>query len=352
MVRWTRRWYRFLVLSICLSFLYILSDFRNERISKENDAAESNIRSFRPEKHFTRSKVDLKSAIDTSPNRLLHINDFRFLKNASHVCNDKDVYLAAFVHSAPSNFEKRRVIRMTWAAKHSQKQLRLKVVFLIGLPNNHSIQSLLDREQAQFGDLVQANFIDTYKNLTLKHLMGYKWILQFCNSSKFVMKADDDAFIDVYKVVQVLKNSFDNLEEVPKNILSCSLFPDGTLTKREGKWSLSMSEYPFDTYPSYCSGVAYFATPDVIYDLYKTASEMKLIVWIDDLFVTGIVASALRLRLQPLNLKFTYNDKDLRKWLARNDDKPSPYMVADIGYVDDWKFFMLKLWEKTSRVWK
>ncbi|RWS30340.1 beta-1:3-galactosyltransferase 5-like protein [Leptotrombidium deliense] len=353
MVRWTK-FNRFLLLSVGLSFFYVLNDLNNENgIQMKLEEVEPQTGGqFHPLKYFPRFRADFRDSKIVLSRNLLHLNEFHFVKNASKRCTNEDVYLLAFVHSAAANFEKRRVIRSSWASKKIAKKLRLKLVFLIGLPENDTLQSLLEKENSQHSDIVQGNFYDTYKNLTLKHLMGYKWVLQFCSHTKFVMKADDDAFIDIFKVIKVLKETFDTTHQAPRDILACSLFPEGTSTKRDGKWRLSTTEYPFDTFPTYCSGVAYFATPDVLFDMYNAASDVKPFVWIDDLFVTGIVASALNIRLQPLNLKFTYNDKDLRNWLRKNDNKPSAYMVADIGYVNDWKYLVLKLWEKTMRVWK
>ena len=45
----------------------------------------------------------------------------------------------------------------------------------------------------------QGNFLDTYKNLTYKHMMGYKWLHRHCpNQPKYVVKADDDVFVEIF----------------------------------------------------------------------------------------------------------------------------------------------------------
>ena len=40
-------------------------------------------------------------------------------------------------------------------------------------------------------------FQDTYRNLTLKTVMGLKWSAIFCPQAKFVMKTDDDIFVNL-----------------------------------------------------------------------------------------------------------------------------------------------------------
>lgn len=272
-------------------------------------------------------------------------------------------FLLAFVHSAPSNFARRKVIRQTWAHPSTLASLNIKVVFILGLSLDPTINALVDRESSKYSDLVQGNFVDSYKNLTYKHLAGYKWVMKFCNYSKFIMKVDDDAFVDVFKVVTTLKymfssdygNSLINIR--PAGVLACSVFPEGTPVKRNGKWALTHLEYPKSTYPEYCSGVGYFATTDVIFKLFNTAHEKTASgslkskpIWIDDLYVTGTLAQIAKQKHLPMNFQFAYDHRRLRNWLARKDSKPNSYLIADIGDVTDWQGLMIALWDKTKQM--
>lgn len=271
-------------------------------------------------------------------------------------------FLLAFVHSAPSNFDRRKIIRQTWAHPSTLASLNVKVVFILGLSLDASINSLVDSEASKYSDLVQGNFVDSYKNLTYKHLAGYKWVMRFCNSSSFIMKVDDDAFVDVFKVVSTLKYMFlsdygNSLIAIrPAGILACSVFPEGTPVKRNGKWALSHSEYPMTTYPEYCSGVGYFASTDVLFKLFNTAHEKTAngslknkAIWIDDLFVTGTLAQVAQQKHLPMNFQFAYDHRRLRNWLARKDSKSNSYLIADIGDVSDWQGLMTALWDKTKQ---
>jgi hypothetical protein len=44
----------------------------------------------------------------------------------------------------------------------------VRVVFLIGKPNNEIIQNIINKEAYQFKDILQGDFVDTYFNLTHK----------------------------------------------------------------------------------------------------------------------------------------------------------------------------------------
>ena len=50
-------------------------------------------------------------------------------------------------------------------------------MFLLGLPeedNDKDLQTKLDKESSEHGDILQASFQDSYKNMTYKHLLGYR----------------------------------------------------------------------------------------------------------------------------------------------------------------------------------
>ena len=74
------------------------------------------------------------------------------------------------------------------------------MVFLLGMTSNQKDQDHLDLENKKHGDLVQGSFMDTYHNLTYKNLMGKLWISKFCNQAEFVIKTDDDTYVDLYAV--------------------------------------------------------------------------------------------------------------------------------------------------------
>ncbi len=57
-----------------------------------------------------------------------------------------------------------------------------------------------------YGDLVQENFIDSYRNLTLKTLMGIRWASIHCSNAKFVVKIDDDVIINPFYLLNYLDN--------------------------------------------------------------------------------------------------------------------------------------------------
>ena len=66
------------------------------------------------------------------------------------------------------------------------------------------MQRDLEDENAKHHDIIQGSFAYTYINLSYKNIMGKRWVSTFCEHAEFVVKTDDDMFIDLYEVLSWL----------------------------------------------------------------------------------------------------------------------------------------------------
>jgi hypothetical protein len=85
--------------------------------------------------------------------------------------------IVIMVHSARYNFDQRYAIRSTWGSIKIFKGWHLHLIFLLGIdpecdPLSYKEARILD-EGRLYGDIIMGNFVDSYKNLTYMHLMGY-----------------------------------------------------------------------------------------------------------------------------------------------------------------------------------
>ncbi|KAI4809061.1 hypothetical protein KUCAC02_017976 [Chaenocephalus aceratus] len=77
-------------------------------------------------------------------------------------------------------------------------------------------QKMVEAESRRYHDIIQQDFLDSYKNLTYKTLMGMNWVAIHCPEAGYVMKTDSDMFVNtenlVYKLLrpeqQLRKNYF------------------------------------------------------------------------------------------------------------------------------------------------
>ena len=220
--------------------------------------------------------------------------NYKFTINPGHkVCGmttngqKRDLTLVAFVPISVANFKSRLAIRHTWANSNLFNGLR--VVFLTGLSKQDKVNKNLAVESEIYGDIVQANFQDTYKNLTIKTIMGFKWISQYCNNTKFVLKVDDDVVVNTHFLLKYLNTIW---KTKPQNTFYCNvLFQKVVNRNRESKFYMSIYDYKDMMYPTYCRGAAYLFTAELVSKFVHLSRETKFFVF-EDLF-TGFMAHKL-----------------------------------------------------------
>jgi beta-1,3-galactosyltransferase 1 len=109
------------------------------------------------------------------------------------------------VCSGASNVEARNAIRETWGRERLILGNNVSLFFLLGETANSSLQYDVMLESDRFGDIIEERFIDSYNNLTLKSVVMLKLVSSYCaNSTKYLLKIDDDMFVNMHLIVKML----------------------------------------------------------------------------------------------------------------------------------------------------
>ena len=296
-----------------------------------------------------------------APTALLDLHDFQLVHKADGVCGPARLFFVFLVHSRPDHFRQRRAIRATWGGVRDLGDgWGARTVFLLGRGNGGGggadkattsdspgmdVEGEVAQEAARYGDLVVGSFVDHYHNLTYKHVMALRWAVHRCPHATFLVKADDDAFIDVPALRALLSRTFSI--PPPRRTLACNVLPAGMQPQRAGKWAVSHHDYPWTEYPPYCAGLAYVITPALADQLVRVAQAgVAPWVWVDDVWVTGLLAEVLRLRPHYLNLRYSYEHDELVAWAARaRPAAPPPYTFVHLDPTrPDWRFTLDTLW--------
>ncbi|KAJ8041070.1 Beta-1,3-galactosyltransferase 1 [Holothuria leucospilota] len=190
----------------------------------------------------------------------------------------KKLTLLILVVSKPRNFKQREVIRKTWAAQPAHFASSVIItVFLLGRgPIREMTQFNVEKEAQKFEDIVQEDFVDSYLNLTVKTIMGLKWVTKFCPRARFVLKIDDDMSLNIDRLLAYLRRS------PMKNFFggkAAESFP--VLRDTREKFYVPWSLYPEEKYPPYCVGLGYVMSTDLVYKLYYRALTTPLFPWED-----------------------------------------------------------------------
>ena len=78
----------------------------------------------------------------------------------------------------------------------------------MSLPANKYEQQIIQTENELWGDIVVLNLRDSYYKLTIQMLMSFEWVHRHCSNSKMVYKADDDTYINLAMLEEIISNRF------------------------------------------------------------------------------------------------------------------------------------------------
>ncbi|KAH0955609.1 hypothetical protein HN011_000450 [Eciton burchellii] len=139
------------------------------------------------------------------------INEYKYafkLKQPQKCKEDADMLrLVYVVKSALENFDRRTAIRNSWGNEKRFFDVPARTVFMIGThPDDEEMDARLKLEAATYKDIIQADFIDSYYNCTIKTMMSFKWLIKYCSNSKFYMFVDDDMYVSVKNVATFIRN--------------------------------------------------------------------------------------------------------------------------------------------------
>lgn len=295
------------VFTLCFSFWRIsLQD--DGYITEYSPLTTTNYDLFTTAIHNDSLPSRLSSVLDMMPpndvERLIDIDNFRYAQKqngCSNEPNGQSPLAVILIHSAPLNDHKRNVIRETWAP--SKEDTRVRMYFLVGAVNSTDTQEQLERENTIHNDIIQGSFLDHYHNMTYKHIMAFKWFIYNCPKVRFVVKTDDDVFVNTPYLLHYLESKADQ-----QNFLFCEKIQISRIKRTfRSKWRVSPKEFPGVYYPPYCPGFSIVYSADVAWKLYIEAQRTKYF-WIDDVHVTGTLA-------QKLNLTIT----DMRKYIMTGE---------------------------------
>lgn len=249
---------------------------------------------------------------------------------ATHLCPHQGdgLKLLILITSALEHSLKRSAIRLTWG--HYTLRSDVTMAFVVGLESQMHSESLLAKESNLYRDIIQGNFVDVYDNLTLKTISMMEWIHEYCPSVRFVLKTDDDMFINVPKLLEFI-SAHGDAQRTFYGRLAHNWRP---FRDANSKYYLSRVAYPEATLPDFTTGPAYLFTSDVVRDIYTRALATTY-VKLEDVFITGIVAQALNINRQ--NVVGFFNIKIEKNTCAKIKTGVSIHQVEFSEQFDLWK---------------
>ncbi|KAG7331053.1 hypothetical protein KOW79_005022 [Hemibagrus wyckioides] len=213
--------------------------------------------------------------------RPLNPHAFDFIINEPKKCETNVPFLVILISTTHKEFDARQAIRETWGDESTFSDLRIITLFLLGRSTDGMLNQMVEQESQIFHDIVVEDFVDSYHNLTLKTLMGMRWVATFCNQAKYVMKTDSDIFVNMDNLVYKLLKP----DTKPRRRYFTGYVINGSpIRDMRSKWYMPRDLYPESKYPPFCSGTGYVFSADVAELIYKTSLHTRLL-HLEDVYV-------------------------------------------------------------------
>nr|XP_021516615.1 putative UDP-GlcNAc:betaGal beta-1,3-N-acetylglucosaminyltransferase LOC100288842 [Meriones unguiculatus] len=247
------------------------------------------------EEYFLHSlpHIDMKILEIKNKARKLNMEPLRshpskyYLLSQPEVCNGKAVFLLSLIFSRPGNGTRRELIRKTWGSVTSVQGYPVLTLFALGMPVMGTTQEDINVESQKNNDIIEGIFLDTSENQTLKVISMTQWAVAFCPNALFILKADEEMFINLPGLVDYLLNLKGHLEGIYLGRVIHQATPNRDPHSQE---FVPLSAYPEKYYPDYCSSEAFIMSQDVARMVYVVVNEAPSVVPAD-VFV-GICAKS------------------------------------------------------------
>ncbi|CAN9499717.1 unnamed protein product [Ophioblennius macclurei] len=208
--------------------------------------------------------------------------------------NPEDVFLLLVIKSPPSNYERREVLRKTWAKERLYKGMWIRRVFLSGTlsdgPHKESMDKLLEVEQREHKDILQWDFHESFFNLTLKQILFLEWMERNCNHVRFLLNGDDDVLANTDNMIEYLDDLV--YQDERKHLFTGHLIENaGPIRWPGSKYYIPRQVYEPNSYPPYCGGAGYLLSGYTALAIYHMSDQIPLLP-IDDVYIGMCLAKA------------------------------------------------------------
>ncbi|XP_075880119.1 N-acetyllactosaminide beta-1,3-N-acetylglucosaminyltransferase 3-like [Nelusetta ayraudi] len=224
-----------------------------------------------------------------------HCRHFPLLLDSPGKCRgDDSIFLLMVIKSSPGNYERREVLRKTWANERKVDGVQIRRMFISGTTADGfekiRLNKLLKLEQQEYNDIVQWDFEDTHYNLTLKQALLMEWLHKNCPDVSFLLNGDDDIFAHTENMVEYLKSLED--DDGSRHLFSGFLHHSSKpIRDMANKYFVPPEVYMSDNYPPFLSGGGILLSKYTATVMYNMSKHIPLFP-LDDVYLGILLAKA------------------------------------------------------------
>ena len=212
-------------------------------------------------------------------------HEFKYKIDNPHICKlsskQPEIDLLILILTVHRNSLQRQTLRDTWLTYSQNNSANVRYAFLLGEVPDSKLQEKVLQESQQFGDIIKEDFIDAYTNLTYKTIMGFKWASSRCVVAKTVMKTDDDMYINVQKVINIIRR---NATLLQTNVIGACTHNLRPYRNKDHHWYASVNSYPGKYYPDFCYGASILMSINIAEKIYQISPHVPFF-HLEDVYV-------------------------------------------------------------------
>ena len=202
---------------------------------------------------------------------------------------------------------------------------------------------MLQLEHELYGDLIVMSFTESQRNSTYKYISGLKYIKQQCGDVPFILKTEDDTFVNMFELLKILENELTLSGQDCRNLALCHIELNSTPVRTENEAGfVTYSEWAADYYPPYCNGAFTLMTSDVAQELFTASIYVKYFP-IDDIFVFSILANKIRVNMREIEPK-TFEVTSTETFHKKKKDQSFPFFLTSSHF-----FQLENMWNNMTR---
>lgn len=219
-----------------------------------------------------------------------HLKSYEVQKE---VCHRGAVHLLIYIQSAAQNHIKRNIIRETWGGVHNFKTMYVERVFLIAETDDTIVAGMVEDERKKNDDIILCHFKDSFKSLSLKAITFLDFVNNRCSHAKYILKADDDVFVNLYSLIEKYVPQMVNQT---KTVVCQTRENSKAISDQNSNWFVPVEVLPVGSkgmLPKFCTGYAVLFSSDLIPLLLNESFTFPL-VEVDDVYLFGLLMGKIK----------------------------------------------------------
>ncbi|KAM4726232.1 LOW QUALITY PROTEIN: N-acetyllactosaminide beta-1,3-N-acetylglucosaminyltransferase 3-like [Anableps anableps] len=220
-----------------------------------------------------------------------HCRHFPMLLDIPNKCGgangSSDVFLLLVIKSSAVNYDRREVLRKTWAKERLSNGVWIRRIFISGTMGTgyekKRLNLLLKLEQSKYNDILQWDFKDSFYNLTLKQILFLEWMERNCPHAHFLFNGDDDVFANTDNMVLYLQN-FEQKGGRKHLFAGHLIYNVGPIRNPQSKYYVPVQLYESSLYPAYCGGGGFLLSGYTALAIYTNSHSIPILP-IDDVYM-------------------------------------------------------------------